>query len=91
VRGGNDLLDAEIDQLHESLKGKPHDLETRSRRIVERMALALQASCLVRGGNVAIADAFCDSRLGRAHGNAFGTLAADAPFDSLLERALSAE
>jgi putative acyl-CoA dehydrogenase len=88
VRGGNDLLDAEIDQLHESLKGKPHDLETRSRRIVERMALALQASCLVRGGNVAIADAFCDSRLGREHGNAFGTLAADAPFDSLLERAL---
>jgi putative acyl-CoA dehydrogenase len=42
----------------------------------------------VRGGNVAIADAFCESRLGRAHGSAFGTLATDAPMDVLVERAL---
>jgi putative acyl-CoA dehydrogenase len=52
------------------------------------MALALQASCLVRGGNVAIADAFCESRLGKAHGLAFGTLSSDAPFGALIERAL---
>jgi len=44
----------------------------------------------VRGGNVAIADAFCESRLGKAHGLAFGTLPSDAPFGALIERALPA-
>ena len=48
----------------------------------------LQASCLVRGGNVAIADAFCESRLGKSHGAAFGTLPADASMKALIERAL---
>ncbi|MDB4883001.1 MAG: putative acyl-CoA dehydrogenase [Gemmatimonadetes bacterium] len=88
VRGGNRLLDAEIPALRKVLDGGDADLEARSRRIVERMALALQASCLVRGGNVAIADAFCESRLGRSHGVAFGTLPADAPMDALIERVL---
>jgi putative acyl-CoA dehydrogenase len=89
VRGGNDRLDAEIAALRKGVRGKPQDLEARSRRIVERMAIALQASCLIRGGNVAIADSFCDSRLGREHGIAFGTLPSDAPVGALLERALS--
>ncbi|MFI5257502.1 MAG: isovaleryl-CoA dehydrogenase [Gemmatimonadales bacterium] len=88
VRGGNDRLDAEIVALRKAVRGKPQDLEARSRRIVERMAIALQASCLIRGGNVAIADSFCDSRLGREHGIAFGTLPSDAPVGALLERAL---
>jgi putative acyl-CoA dehydrogenase len=52
------------------------------------MAIALQASCLVRSGNVATADAFCDARLGRSHGLAFGTLGSDAPFGALIERVL---
>ncbi|HEV7991053.1 MAG TPA: isovaleryl-CoA dehydrogenase [Gemmatimonadaceae bacterium] len=88
VRGGNALLDREIAALRKSLEGDAATLEPRSRQIVERMALALQASCLVRGGNVAIADAFCESRLGRAHGVAFGTLGDGAPMDALLERVL---
>jgi putative acyl-CoA dehydrogenase len=90
VRGGNRWLDAEIGALRHSTTGAAEELEVRSRHVVERMAMALQASCLIRSGNVAIADAFCESRLGRAHGWAFGTLASDAPFDSLIERALPA-
>jgi len=90
VRGGNELLDEEIGALKGMMSGRAQDLETRARTLVERMALALEASCLVRGGNVAIADAFCESRLGGAHGSAFGTLPSDAPFDALLERALPA-
>jgi putative acyl-CoA dehydrogenase len=89
VRGGNALLDREIGALRKSLDGDAAALEPRSRTIVERMALALQASCLVRGGNVAIADAFCESRLGRAHGSAFGTLGEGAPFGALIERAFA--
>jgi putative acyl-CoA dehydrogenase len=53
------------------------------------MAMALEASCLVRGGNVAIADAYCERRLGRGHGVGFGTLPAGRPFqEALIERAL---
>ena len=88
VQGGHRLLDAESALLRESLRANDDSLEARSRHLVERMALALQASCLVRSGKNAIADAFCDSRLGHAKGMAFGTLAADAPFDLLIERAL---
>ena len=88
VRGGNRVLDAEIAALHKSLRTDVESLEARSRHVVERMAMALQASCLVRSGNVATADAFCDSRLGKAHGLAFGTLPANAPFGSLIERSL---
>ena len=88
VRGGNELLDEEIGALKSMILGRQQDMEARSRLLVERMALALEASCLVRGGNVAIADAFCESRLGGAHGMAFGTLSGDAPFDALIERAL---
>ena len=91
VRGGNAVLDREIAALRKSLEGHASDMEGRSRAIVERMGMALQASCLVRGGNVAIADAFCESRLGRAHGLAFGTLAVGAPMDALIERALPVE
>jgi len=90
VRGGNELLDEEIGALKAIALGRGQDVESRARMLVERMALALEASCLIRGGNVAIADAFCESRLGGAHGMAFGTLSGDAPFDALVERALPA-
>jgi putative acyl-CoA dehydrogenase len=51
------------------------------------MALALQAALLLRSGNEAVAAAFCESRLAGAHGYAFGTLGAGAPFTALVERA----
>jgi putative acyl-CoA dehydrogenase len=88
VRGGNALLDRETGALRKSLETTAHELESRARQLVERMAIALQASCLVRSGNVATADAFCDARLGRSHGLAFGTLGSDAPFGALIERVL---
>ncbi len=87
-RGGHELLDAEAVALRRSLQEGAADLEVRSRMVVERMALALQASCLVRSGNAAVSDAFCESRLGGGHGAAFGTLPATAPFEVLVGRAL---
>ncbi|MGI8920677.1 MAG: acyl-CoA dehydrogenase family protein [Solirubrobacteraceae bacterium] len=51
-------------------------MESRARRVVERMALALQASLLVRFGDPAVADAFCATRLDGDWGYAFGTLPA---------------
>jgi putative acyl-CoA dehydrogenase len=49
-------------------------LEYRARHIVERMALLLQGSLLLRHGNPAVSDAFVASRLARDWGVAYGTL-----------------
>ena len=73
-------------RLHAELD-RSDALEARSRFLVERMALALQASLLLRAGNAAVAELFCESRLGDAHGLCFGTLPANAAFDAIIERA----
>jgi putative acyl-CoA dehydrogenase len=67
-----------------------HEVEARARRIVERMALLLQGSLLVRFGDEAIADAFCASRLGGDWGRAFGTLPAGTDFERIIDRARAA-
>ncbi len=86
VKGGNALLDAEIAALSVQLADTT-DLEKRSRYLVERMALALQAATLLGAGNELVTDSFCQSRLGTFGGKAFGTLAANAPVVTLIERA----
>lgn len=52
----------------------PELLEHRARRIVERMALALQGSLVVRYAAAPVADAFCASRLAGDGGYQYGTL-----------------
>ncbi|MFP5358661.1 MAG: isovaleryl-CoA dehydrogenase [Gammaproteobacteria bacterium] len=89
ARGLDPELDREISGLARMFEDVS-TLETRSRRVVERMALALQASILLRSGNETVAQAFCRSRLGGDHGLAFGTLPGDAPLQALIERARAA-
>jgi putative acyl-CoA dehydrogenase len=48
--------------------------ESEARRFTERIAIALQASLLIRFSPAAISDAFCASRLDGDAGRAFGTL-----------------
>ena len=62
-------------------------MEIRARRIVEKLALALQASLLVRHSPPAVADAFVASRLDGDGGRAFGTLPASVDFDAIIDRA----
>jgi putative acyl-CoA dehydrogenase len=81
------VLDGEVASLRKLVRDESEVVEERSRRLVERMAMALEGACLVRGGNVAIADAFCESRIARGHGVAFGTLHAGVPMEVLIERA----
>ena len=67
------------------LHGLTSDLsETAARRLAERLALALQASLLIRFSPSAIADAFCASRLAGDWGHAFGTLSPAADIDAIL-------
>jgi putative acyl-CoA dehydrogenase len=61
-------------------------LEHRARRLVERLALALQASLLVRFSPPAVADAFCAARLGGEGGLAYGTLPAGADTAAIVAR-----
>ena len=71
--GAEPRLDAFGRQLRDDLASDLETIETRARRVVERMALALQGSLLVRYGDPAVADAFCASRLAGDSGRAFGT------------------
>jgi putative acyl-CoA dehydrogenase len=50
------------------------------------MALALQASLLVRHGDPAVTDAFCATRLSGDWGHAFGTLPPGADFKRIIDR-----
>jgi putative acyl-CoA dehydrogenase len=72
--------------LRQELPGDLETIESRARRLVEKMALALQASLLVRHGDEATADAFCASRLSGDWGQAFGTLPAGTDFGRIIER-----
>jgi putative acyl-CoA dehydrogenase len=73
-------------ELRDEIPGDLETIESRARRVVEKMALALQGSLLVRYGDEAVADAFCASRLFGDWGQAFGTLPAGADFTRIIER-----
>ena len=65
----------------------PDQIEARARRIVERMALVLGGSLLLRHGHPAVADAFCATRLAGDWGHAFGTLPTGTDTGAVIERA----
>jgi putative acyl-CoA dehydrogenase len=73
-------------ELRAELPGDLETIESRARRVVEKMALALQGSLLVRYGDDAVADAFCASRLSGDWGQAFGTLPAGTDFGRIIDR-----
>jgi putative acyl-CoA dehydrogenase len=59
--------------------------ESGARRVAERLALALQASLLVRVSPPAVADAFCESRLCERGGRAFGALSTAVDLHAVLQ------
>jgi putative acyl-CoA dehydrogenase len=71
--GADARLDAFADATRAQL-ADPEALESRARRVVERMALCLQGSLLVRHAPPAVADAFCAARLAGDAGLSYGTL-----------------
>lgn len=85
-RGGDKRLDAHLDAVEAGLAARAGG-EAGARRLVERLALALQASLLVRHAPRAVADAFCASRFSPEWGHAFGTLPAGLEVGTILARA----
>jgi putative acyl-CoA dehydrogenase len=70
-----------------ALAADPAAAQWSARRVVEDMALALQASLLLRHSPPAVSDAFCAGRLD-ARGLAFGDLPRGADGPAIVERAL---
>jgi putative acyl-CoA dehydrogenase len=83
--GGERRLDAAAVALRDEL-ADTDALEARARRVVERMALVLQGSLMVRFADPAVADAFCATRLGDDWGRAYGTLPPGVDFERIIER-----
>jgi len=85
ARGGNRHLDEALDALDTELTDT-EELELRARAVVERVALCLQGSLLVRHAPAAVADAFCATRLGAEGGRAHGTLPRGTDTAAIVER-----
>jgi putative acyl-CoA dehydrogenase len=86
AEGAEPRLDAYAAKLRAEL-ADPTEVEARARRLVERMALALQGSLLVRHGHPAVTGAFVTSRLEGDHGLAFGTLPPGVDLPAIVDRA----
>ncbi|HXW35097.1 MAG TPA: acyl-CoA dehydrogenase family protein [Acidimicrobiales bacterium] len=79
AKGGDRLLDEHVSKLRKDLDDRLRSddqaqIELQARSVVEDLALALQASLLVRFAPPYVADAFCAGRLGPERGLQFGSL-----------------
>ncbi|MBC2640916.1 MULTISPECIES: acyl-CoA dehydrogenase family protein [unclassified Rhodococcus (in: high G+C Gram-positive bacteria)] len=91
ARGADTVLDGHLDRVRRQLGDlaglDPAAAQRRARTVVEAVALALQASLLVRFSPAAVADAFVDARLGPDRTHEYGTLAPAADLQAILKRA----
>jgi putative acyl-CoA dehydrogenase len=83
--GADPRLDAFVTSTRDEF-ADTDSVETRARRIVEKLALSLQGSLLVRHAPPAVADAFCASRLAGDAGLVYGTLPAGVDTRAIVER-----
>jgi len=74
----------------ESSEQRLYNSQFEARRLVEELAVGLQASLLVRHSPPAVADAFCAARLGGDGGRVYGTLPATVDAAAIIDRALPA-
>jgi putative acyl-CoA dehydrogenase len=80
-------VDPQLDAAVARLRADLEDLdEAGARRLVERLALCLAGSLLLRHGAPAVAHAFCVTRLGDEGGRTYGTLPRGVDAASIVER-----
>ena len=87
AKGADRRYDAFITALEADLAQHGAAGEFAARHLVERMALALQASLLLRHAPNEVADIFVATRLAHAGGLAMGALPPGAPADAVIARA----
>jgi len=89
ARGSDDRLDAASDDARGQmleLAAKPDTAQYAARRQVERLAIVLQGSLLVRHSPSQVAEAFLATRVAGDHGGAFGTLPAGIDCEAIIDR-----
>ncbi|MFZ0381216.1 MAG: acyl-CoA dehydrogenase family protein [Solirubrobacteraceae bacterium] len=93
--GADARLDAHLERVRSEVSevfalGGAGGVQYQARRVVEDLAVALQASLLVRFAPPAVADAFCAARLAGGSGRVYGTLPASVDAGAIIDRALAA-
>jgi len=81
----------QYDQFLQDLQGEFSDISTleyRSRTVVDKLAVGLQASVLIQQGDALIADAFVRSRIARNGAFNYGTLESGIDCEAIMARAL---
>jgi putative acyl-CoA dehydrogenase len=86
ARGADPALDRLVAMLLRELQDRS-DLEYRSRALADRMALALQASLLLRHAPGFVGDAFCRSRLESLGHHQYGALPRGVDCAAIIDRA----
>jgi putative acyl-CoA dehydrogenase len=92
ARGADRRLDEHLERLGQRAQEvfNSEQPQFHARRMVEDLALALQASLLVRHSPPEVADAFCASRLAGEGGRVYGTLPGGVSARAIIDRALPA-
>jgi len=89
--GADVRVDRHLARVRESARAvfaAGRDPQFEARRIVEELAVALQASLLVRHAPPPVADAFCAARLNGEGGRVYGTLPPGVDAGAIIARAL---
>ncbi len=90
ARGSDPRFDAWVDATRTEMAGLDEASTDRAqaggRRVVERLALALQGSLVLRHAPTPVAEAFVASRLAGEGGRTFGTLPPDHDVEAIVER-----
>jgi putative acyl-CoA dehydrogenase len=87
--GADPRLDAHLAAVRERVAGLFSDSDPQfgARRLVEDLAVGLQASLLVRNSTLEVADAFCAARLAGEGGRVYGTLPSGVDAKAIIDRA----
>jgi putative acyl-CoA dehydrogenase len=83
--GTNATLDGAVDRLKAELDSA-EEVEYRARDLIDQLALTMQASLLVQGGNTAVATAFIASRLRSRSDRSYGSLPRGLDIESIIAR-----
>ena len=83
ARGANHRLDAAIDDLKATLASETPEAELRN--LIERMAIVLEGSLVVRHGSQALAEGFVTTRIDGEWGRTFGTIPQSTVTDTLVD------
>ena len=86
ARGMNPHFDALAGTLEDEFRNTDN-LQYRARNLTDRMALAIQASLLLRGDSQAVAEGFCAGRLQQRNHFQYGNLPDEVDCRAIIERA----